>query len=77
MNRDQLIAQVKDEYARLADISTKESFSNTNASKQSDEAYYESLLQDVIHGIESGAFDEFQTGKEIVEAVANNRDKWL
>lgn len=77
MDRDELISQVKDEYARLADISSKESFIDLSDTNKMGEAYYEKVLQNVINAILAGQFDGFGSGKEIVEAVANNKHDWL
>lgn len=76
MNRDKLIAQVKDEYARLASAETQQHFYQT-ASGLTPEAYYESLLNMVLSEISAGTFDSFHSGKEIMEAVANDKQKWL
>lgn len=76
MNREQLIAEVKDEYARLADYASKDNFIDRTSNSITSEAYYENLLQDVLNGIQEGRFDQFESGKEIVEAVANDKS-WL
>ncbi len=73
MNRDNLISQVKDEYARLTDMSTKENFTDVTDTDSNSYVYYEDLLQKVINGIQDGKFDDFSSGKEIVETVANNK----
>jgi len=75
MNRDKLIAQVKNEYARLAADETQQHFYQTT-SDITPEAYYENLLNAVIEEISTGTFDGFHSGAEVVEAVANNK-AWL
>lgn len=77
MNHEDLISQVKDEYSRLADMATKDSFVDKSSKEGSNETYYEDLLQDVIYGIQAGNFDGFSSGKDIVEAVANNKSEWI
>lgn len=75
MNRDELISQVKNEYARLADLSSKENFVDKTGNSMKNEAYYEHLLQDVINRIQNGDFDNCSSGKEIVETIANGKIK--
>lgn len=76
MNRDKLIAQVKNEYSRLAGDESQQHFSQTTSDITPDE-YYGNLLHMVEKEIEAGTFDDFHSGREIVEAVANNKGKWL
>lgn len=76
MNRDRLIAQVKNEYARLADEESQQHFTQTTSSITADD-YYGNLLSLVEKEISLGTFDGFHSGLEIVEAVANNKHKWL
>lgn len=76
MDRQYLIDQVKDEYSRLADLEGLGDNSGQQLTAPTPESYYENLLGQVIKGIEAGSFDEFATGREIVEAVANNKDRW-
>ena len=73
MNRDTLIAQVKDEYARIA---STESLQQTEqyTTEISPEAYYEKLLGQTIDAISNGTFDRFGSGEEIVNAVANDKN---
>lgn len=73
MRREQLMSEVKDEYARLADQSSKEKY--VNSTGENNEAYFERLLQNVLSGIRDGRFDQYQSGKEIVEAVANDKSR--
>lgn len=72
MNRQTLINQVKEEYARLAS-QTSEQNKIQSTNKLSPEAYYENLLAFVIAEIEKGTFDNFQSGKEIVRRVAADK----
>ena len=76
MNRDKLIAQVKDEYSRLASDETQQHFSQTTSYITADD-YYGNLLNMVEKEISAGTFDDFHSGLEIVEAVANDKQKWL
>lgn len=74
-NRQALIAGVKAEYARLADMESRDSFVNTPGAMVP-EAYYEKLLDQVLAGIDSGQFDKFSTGQEIVDAVAADKARF-
>jgi hypothetical protein len=76
MNRDKLIAQVKNEYARLAQAETQQHFGQTTTGLNA-EAYYGNLLNMVEKEITSGTFDGFHNGREVIEAVANDKRKWL
>jgi hypothetical protein len=76
MNRQELISQVKDLYEKLASDENQQHFSQT-AADISPEAYYENILEMVIKEINSGTFDSFKSGQEIVNAVANDKSKWL
>jgi hypothetical protein len=76
MNRDKLIAQVKNAYERLAEDEHQQHFSQTTAGMSADK-YYGSLLNMVENEITRGTFDGFHSGQEVVEAVANNKQKWL
>jgi len=73
MQRDELISQVKNEYARLA---SEESSVQQTTTDMSPDAFYEQLLGQVIEGISKGQFDRFDSGIEIVEAVANDKS-WI
>ncbi|WP_333646180.1 hypothetical protein [Lacrimispora sp.] len=75
MNRDKLIAQVKDEYARMASFESRQSFVQSTADI-SPEAYYEKLLSNAISEINRGTFDDFKSGEEVVNAIANDKT-WL
>ncbi len=76
MNRDKLIAQVKNEYARLADEESQQHFTQTTSDITAED-YYGNLLGLVEKEISEGTFDCFHSGLEIVEAVANDKHKWL
>ena len=75
MHRDKLIQEVKEEYARLAAGHSREDFIE-DCCTQSAESYFEQLLQTVIVGIEDGRFDRFINGRQIMEAVANDQERW-
>ncbi|MBE5992473.1 MAG: hypothetical protein F8N38_24015 [Hungatella sp.] len=75
MNHDKLIAQVKDEYARIASSESQQHFHQTTT-EVTPEAYYEKLLGKVINEIDKGTFDNFKSGEEVVTAVANDKT-WL
>jgi hypothetical protein len=75
MNREQLIDQVKDEYAQIASLeSQQESIQSTT--DLTPEAYYEKLLSKAVDEINKGTFDDFKTGQEVVSAIANDKT-WL
>lgn len=76
MDRNQLIAQVKSEYARLSSDESQQHFVQTTEDA-TPEAYYENLLNMVLDEISVGTFDSFRSGKDIIEAVANDKHKWL
>lgn len=75
MNHDKLIAQVKDEYARIASSESQQHFHQTTT-EVTPEAYYEKLLNKVLNEIDKGTFDNFKSGEEVVTAVANDKT-WL
>lgn len=75
MNRDKLIAQVKNEYARIASSESQQHFHQTTT-EITPEAYYENLLSNVITEINKGTFDNFKSGEEVVTAIANDKT-WL
>lgn len=74
MGRDRLIQEVKAEYARLADLQSRER--HRDQSGISPDVWYEKQLGLIISRIEAGQFDHFPSGREIIESVANNRRKW-
>lgn len=69
MNRNKLIEQVKDKYASLAHNENQQHFHETTT-EITPEAYYEKLLNAVIHEISKGTFDNCESGEAVVEAVA-------
>lgn len=75
MNRDKLIAQVKNEYARIASSDSQQHFHQTTTDL-TPEAYYEKLLSNAISEINKGTFDNFKSGEEVVTAIANDKS-WL
>ena len=76
MNRDKLIAQVKNEYSRLAVDETQQHFTQTTSNITAED-YYGNLRSMVEKEISAGTFDTFHSGLEIVEAVAKDKHKWL
>lgn len=76
MNRETLIEEVKGVYASLASQESQQHFTQTTTSV-SPEAYYENLLQMVLYEISAGTFDNFESGKAVMEAVAKDKHKWL
>ncbi len=72
MNRDDLIAQVKNEYASIASSESQQHFHQTTT-EITPEAYYENLLGAVITEISKGTFDHFSSGTAIVNAVAADK----
>ncbi len=78
MKREQLIREVKEEYAKLADLEKQETFINeSDETVISSDKYYEFVLDKVINMISYGAFDTFPTGKDVVQAVTNNKNLLL
>jgi len=75
MNRDQLISEVKEEYARIASSESRQ-LDDQSTVKMTPEAYYEMMLSNAISEISNGTFDHFNSGKEIVTAIANDKH-WL
>lgn len=72
MSRDDLIQQVKEEYANLASSENQQHFHQT-ASNITPDAYYEKLLNAVISEILNGTFDNCKSGTEIVNKVAADK----
>jgi len=72
MKREDLIAQVKKEYANIASSESQQHFNQTTTELTS-EAYYEDLLGKVITEIENGTFDSCRSGAEIVNKVAADK----
>lgn len=75
MDRDKLINEIKDEYAQIASSESQQHFTQTTT-EMTPEAYYENLLGKAISEISKGTFDDFKSGKEIVNAIANDKT-WL
>ncbi len=75
MNKDLLIQQVKDEYARLAELENQAHFTNQSYQNMSPEAYYEKALEKAIRDITAGKYDDCITGVQVVERIANNKTK--
>jgi len=72
MKRQELIDQVKNEYANIASSKSQQHFHQTTT-ESSPEAYYENLLSAVITEISKGAFDHCRSGIEIVNTVAADK----
>jgi hypothetical protein len=75
MNHDKLIAQVKNEYARIASAGSQQHFHQTTTNMTA-ETYYGNLLNKAIDEINKGTFDDFKSGEEVVTAIANDKT-WL
>lgn len=69
MKRDELIQQVKEKYANIAYSENQNHFHQTTTGSTA-EAYYEKLLQAVIHEISNGTFDNVRSADEIINKVA-------
>lgn len=76
MDRETLTREVKGIYASLAQQETQQHFSQTGGGMNA-EKYYEEILNMVLHEIESGTFDRFQSGRAVVDAVSKDKPKWL
>ena len=72
MTREQLIEQVKEEYANIRYSKDQQHFHNT-ASGITPEAYYGTLMRAVVDEISEGKFDSCRSGKEIVNKVAADK----
>lgn len=72
MNRDDLIKQVKNEYASIASDESQQHFHQTTTDI-TPETYYEKLLAAVIAEISKGTFDNCRSGTEIVNIVASDK----
>jgi len=72
MKRQELINQVKEEYAGIASIESQQHFHQTS-SEITPEAYYEKLLGMVISEIQNGTFDNCRSGREIINKVAADK----
>ena len=72
MRRDDLIAQVKEEYAGIASNPAQQHFHLTT-SGITPEAYYNTLMNAVVSEIGNGKFDTCRSGTEIVNKVASDK----
>ena len=72
MKREELIAQVKEEYASIASSDSQQHFHQTSKNLTPD-IYYENLLNAVIEEINNGKFDNCRSGSEIVNKVAADK----
>ena len=70
--RQNLINQVKEEYASIASQESQQHFHKTTT-EITPEAYYEKLLGAVITEIENGTFDNCRSGAEIINKVAADK----
>ena len=77
MDRQQLIDEVKSEYQKRAEMTKQDSFIDQSGSAISNERYYELFLQETINLILDGHFDSFESGGDIVDYIANNKEKYL
>lgn len=75
MDRDTLIQQVKNEYARLADLESQAHVTNHTYSGISPEKYYEQALEKAIRDISAGKYDDCISGLQVVEQIANHKTK--
>ena len=72
MNRQELIKQVKEEYASIAADDRQHHFHQTTTEITSEE-YYEKLLNAVVSEIEKGTFDNCKTSSEVIYKVAADK----
>lgn len=70
--RQNLIDQVKEQYANIASQESQQHFHQTTTGI-TPEAYYENVLSSVIHEILNGTFDNCRSGSEIVNKVAADK----
>ena len=70
--REELIEQVREEYANYRYSEGQQHFHNT-ATGITPEAYYTTLMNAVIDEINIGSFDDCKSGKEIVNKVAADK----
>jgi small acid-soluble spore protein tlp len=75
LDRDTLIQQVKNEYARLADLESHAHIINQSYNGTSPEAYYEQALEKAIRGISAGKYDDCISGLQVIEEIANHKTK--
>jgi small acid-soluble spore protein tlp len=74
LDRNILIQQVKNEYARLAGLASRGHITDRAYSMQP-EAYYEQVLEKAISDISAGKYDDCVSGLQIVERIANHKTK--
>jgi len=72
MERQELINQVKEEYASISSHESQQHFYQTTT-EITPEAYYEKLLDAVISEIQKGTFDNCRSGTEITNKVASDK----
>lgn len=72
MKRAELISQVKEEYANIANRKSQQHFHQT-ATGLTPEIYYKNLQKAVIDEINDGKFDNCRSGAEIVNRVAADK----
>ena len=70
--RQELINQVKEEYANIASSASQQHFHKTTT-ELTPEGYYENLLQAVVAEIQGGTFDNCRSGGEIINKVAADK----
>lgn len=75
MDRDIMIQQVKDEYARLADLASRGHITDRTYGGKQPEAYYEKALEKAVRDISAGKYDDCISGLEVVERIANHKTK--
>ena len=75
MDRDTLIQQVKNEYARLADLESQAYITNQSYNRILPEQYYEQALEKAIRDITAGKYDDCISGLQVVEQIANHKTK--
>ena len=75
MNREILIQQVKDQYARLAELASRSHITDQTYSGVSPEAYFEQALGKAIRDISAGKYDHCISGQQVVEQIANHKTK--
>lgn len=75
MDRDLMIQQVKGEYARLADLASRDHITVQSYSGISPSAYYEQALEKAIRDISAGKYDGCASGLQVVEQIANHKTK--
>lgn len=75
MDRNILIQQVKNEYARLAELESRSHITDRAYSGMLPEAYYEQALEKAIRDVSAGKYDDCFSGLQIVERIANHKTK--